>query len=190
MIRISLICSFFIFSLPALGMLTEKQDTYTFLDEYQNISASDNTQNDNIETNTPKRLYVILNNVDDKELSEIREYILTGDKSAYDELIKDLQTQEKLKVFKIKNDENSPQNDNPFVVGTLGGGGVPQELIEVPNDEINDIDFYEVKLLFTNEHIEETVNLFNDTLEANDYLDLHNLPLVSGTLGGGGTAQQ
>ncbi len=188
MIWISLIFSFFIFSFSALGMLREQQDTYIFLNEYQNVLASENTQNDNSEKDTSKTLYVILKNVDDEELLEMREYILTDNKSTYGDLIKDLQIQGKLKVFKINDSKNFPQNDNPFVVSTLGGGGVPQQLTEVSNDEISDIDLYEAEVLFKNMHIKGTVNFSNDILEVND-LNLYDIPRVAGTLGGGGTAR-
>ena len=133
MIWISLICSFFIFSFSALGMLREQQNTYIFLDEYQNVLTRENTQNDNSEKDTPKAIYVILNNVDDEELLELKEYILTDNKSAYVDLLKNLQVHGKLKIFKIKEGDNTnfPQNNNLFVIGTLGGGGVPQRLTEV-----------------------------------------------------------
>ena len=72
MIQISSICLFLVFSFSALGMLREQQNTYAFLDEYQNVFANENTQNDNNEKDTPKAIYVILNNVDDEKLLELK----------------------------------------------------------------------------------------------------------------------
>ena len=191
MIRISLICLFLVFSFSALGILSEQKDTYVFLDEYQNVLASENTQNDNSEKDTPKVVYVILKNVDDEELLELKEYILIDNKSAYNELVQDLQMQGKLKVFKLTENynKNFQQNDSSLVVGTLRGGEVPQRLIESSSDEVNDIDFSKIEVLFNNKEIKGLVDFSDGRLVEVDDLNLLGIPLASGTLGGGGTAR-
>ena len=189
MIRISLICLFLVFSFSALGMLSEQKDTYVFLNKNRDVFMSEEILDDNNEKDTPKVVYVILNNIDDEELLEMKEYILTDNKLAYNELVQDLQMQGKLKVFKLTENynKNFQQNDSSLVVGTLRGGEVPQRLIESSSDEISDIDLYEAEVLFNNKEIKVLVNFSNDILEVDD-LNLLGIPLA-GTLGGGGTAR-